>query len=275
MQPLDARPLPGRRVPLVRRSIGVAAAVLVLGLAGGQARAQDGARKASDDAWTVLWPIYLWASGIEGRVGVGGNVIEVDISFSDVVENLDGALFLPLELRKGRWAAVLEVIAIKLGDQRGRPGRVFDRVDFESDQTLIELSPRYRLTRPGPLTLEALAGLRLWHLSTTLTLHPADPLLPELTLGTGALWVDPIIGVRALAEPGGGWRLNGRGDLGGFGIGSEFTWQLIGLAGYEVASGTTLFAGYRHLDVDFEDEDDGFIYDTGTGGWVIGVAIRL
>src|SRR5690606_12827508 len=107
MQPLDARPLPGRRVPLVRRSIGVAAAVLVLGLAGGQARAQDGARKASDDAWTVLWPIYLWASGIEGRVGVGGNVIEVDISFSDVVENLDGALFLPLELRKGRWAAVL------------------------------------------------------------------------------------------------------------------------------------------------------------------------
>ena len=59
MQPLDARPLPGRRVPLVRRSIGVAAAVLVLGLAGGQARAQDGARKASDDAWTVLWPIYL------------------------------------------------------------------------------------------------------------------------------------------------------------------------------------------------------------------------
>src|SRR5690606_34511523 len=121
MQPLNVRPAAGRRVALTPYSIGVAGAVLVMALAGGQARAQEVAREASDDAWTVLWPIYLWASGIDGRVGVGGNVIDVDIGFSDVVEHLDGAVFLPLELRKGRWAAVLEVIAIRLGDQRGRP----------------------------------------------------------------------------------------------------------------------------------------------------------
>lgn len=269
-----SRPAARHRAPFPRNAI-IAAAALGLVLAGGEARAQDGARKASDDAWTVIWPIYLWASGIEGRVGAGGNVIEIDVGFRDLVKKLDGALFLPLELRKGRWAAVLEVIAIRLGDQRAFAGRLFDRVDLESDQTLIELSPRYRLTRPGALTLEALAGLRLWHLSTTLTLHPANPVLPELTLGVGELWADPIVGARALARPGGRWQLSARGDLGGFGIGSEFTWQLIGLVGYEVASGTTLLAGYRQLDVDFRDDDDGFVYDTGTGGWVIGVAIRL
>jgi len=58
----------------------IAAAALGLALAGGEARAQDSARKASDDAWTVIWPIYLWASGIEGDVGAGGTTrVERDV----------------------------------------------------------------------------------------------------------------------------------------------------------------------------------------------------
>src|SRR5690606_38484066 len=165
-----SRPAARHRAPFTRNAI-IAAAARGLVLAGGEARAQDGARKASDDAWTVIWPIYLWASGIEGRVGAGGNVIEIDVGFRDLVKKLDGALFLPLELRKGRWAAVLEVIAIRLGDQRALGGRPFDRVDLESDQTLSELSPRYPLTRPGAPPLAALAGPRLWPLSPTSTLQ--------------------------------------------------------------------------------------------------------
>ncbi|HEX7050462.1 MAG TPA: hypothetical protein VF188_09700 [Longimicrobiales bacterium] len=239
------------------------------------AHAQNRPRPDRGD-WDVVVGTYLWASGLDGQVGIGDNVVDVDIGFSDVIDHLDGALFLPIEMRKGRWGAVIELMALRLSGQRGTPGPLFDAAELDVDQTLIEISPRYWLVRRGPLAVDALAGIRLWHLSSTLTLDPGPAAgLPDVPLGLGEQWVDPILGARAVADLGGRWLVHGRGDLGGFGVGSDFTWQLIGLLGYRLSSSTTLRAGYRQLDVDFEDEDDGFLYDVGTGGWIIGVTIRL
>lgn len=227
----------------------------------------------SSEGWEVFWTLYLWAAGLEGEVGSRGRTTDVDLGFSDVVENLDGALMLPIELRKGRWGLLSELILLKLSDQSGTPGPLFGSVEVSADETLVHLLPFYRIVPQDPIAVDLLAGGRLWHLSAELDFTPG--VLPGLIVEATERWVDPIIGMRVIADIGERWHVHGYGDLGGFGISSDLTWQLLGTIGYEIGEGTVLRFGYRHLDVDFVNEEDGFVFDAGTGGWVLGVTIRL
>jgi hypothetical protein len=47
--------------------------------------------------------------------------------------------------------------------------------------------------------------------------------------------------------------------IGGFGAGSDVTWDLLGSVGYQWNERFAIVAGYRALGVDYDD--DGFVYD--------------
>ncbi len=69
-------------------------------------------------------------------------------------------------------------------------------------------------------------------------------------------WVDPFVGFRIRHEMGPSKELNLEGDIGGFGVGSDFSWQLVGTYGFDTTClGTPLHAviGYRALSVDFSE----------------------
>ncbi len=226
--------------------------------------------KLQEREWQVTWVPNLWASALDGQAGVGNNVVDVDMSFSDIFDHLDYAVFLTTEMRKGRWAGVIELLAVKLSGQRAVPRTVFETAELDANQTMIEISPRYRVTPPGRVDVDLIGGIRLWAVSSTLILSDGV----ALTTGIGDQWVDPIIGSRLIAELGRGFVIQTRGDIGGFGVGSEFTWQLMGLLGYNINRGATLLGGYRYLDVDFED-DDGLLFDVAMKGLILAAAIRL
>ncbi len=228
-------------------------------------------RKHHERGWEVIWAPYLWASGLDGQVGVGGNVVEIDMSFSEIFDHLDYGIFIPVEMRKGRWSAVIELMAAKISGQSALPRTLFETAELESNQMTIEVSPRYRMTRPGPVDVDLIGGFRLWQISSNLVLSDGV----DLTTGLGEMWFDPIFGTRAIAEFRNGFVLQTRGDIGGFGVGSEFTWQLLGVVGYRISSSTTLAGGDRYLKVDFEDDDDDFLFDVAMKGFIVGAAIRL
>jgi len=56
--------------------------------------------------------------------------------------------------------------------------------------------------------------------------------------------------------------------LGGFGIGSEFTWQIQAEAGYQFSELFSLNLGYRYIGIDYETGSgtDYFAYDIDTFG---------
>lgn len=71
------------------------------------------------------------------------------------------------------------------------------------------------------------------------------------------------------------WDLSLRGDIGGFGIGSDFTWQMTALLGYRFplfGADATAAIGYRILDQNY---DDGFEWDMTLHGPVLGLGIRF
>jgi hypothetical protein len=67
-------------------------------------------------------------------------------------------------------------------------------------------------------------------------------------------WVDPVVGGRMRHQFASGSEFNLEGDVGGFGAGSEFSWQAVATYGFDVnVFNTTMrsVVGYRALSVDY------------------------
>jgi opacity protein-like surface antigen len=69
------------------------------------------------------------------------------------------------------------------------------------------------------------------------------------------------------------WTLVSYLDIGGFGVGSDFTWQALVGANYELSKTFAAKFGYRYLGVDYDK--DGFVYDMGNSGLYLGLGIRF
>ena len=147
---------------------------------------------------------------------------------------------------------------------------------------------------PGSTAFDLLAGARYWHQEVdvsadlTATLALSGPL--GLTLsGSRAIaksgsvdWVDPFVGARLrqqLASPGQEFVL--RGDVGGFGAGSKFSWQAIATYNSPLCEihGIPVdgYVGFRALSADFSQGSgrSKFEWDNVIYGPVIGATMRF
>ena len=90
--------------------------------------------------------------------------------------------------------------------------------------------------------------------------------------------MDPVVGGRLVQDVSEDWFLTARGDIGGFGIGSDFSWNVQGGVGYDVSDRFSVVAQYKALSVDFDNEKTGLdflSYDTVTHGPLIGFVFHF
>ncbi len=101
---------------------------------------------------------------------------------------------------------------------------------------------------------------------------PRTPLF-EGAVNRGENWTDPVIGTRLRHNFTNKAFLIANGDIGGFGVNSDFSWNIQGGLGYEFSERFAL------LSVDFDNGKDGtpdfFAYDTKTHGPLIGFVFRF
>ena len=138
--------------------------------------------------------------------------------------------------------------------------------------------------------LEMLAGGRYWHqeldvdvaLAGTVNLDGLVVSGARATARSGVVeWIDPFLGLRMHYKPTLSDEFTVRGDIGGFGIGSQFTWHV--LATYNSYLGTHAgiaydgYLGYKALSVDY-DEGIGtgrYEFDVIQQGPVVGITGRF
>lgn len=92
-------------------------------------------------------------------------------------------------------------------------------------------------------------GFRAWGIDGQIALN--EGLLPAVTVSNGLSWADPLIAARYHRELGNGFSATAYGDLGGFGIGAHFDWQLLGTIDYAMRPGVDLHAGFRSLNFSY------------------------
>ena len=86
-------------------------------------------------------------------------------------------------------------------------------------------------------------------------------------------WWDPYVGVRARLNLSKAFYLLAKADVGGFGVGSDLTWQASGALGWQVTERLFTEIGYHYLYTDYNQ--NGFVYDVSQSGIEINAGITF
>jgi hypothetical protein len=204
--------------------------------------------------WHFLTDIYLMFPYMDGTMGIGNVItVPVDANPGDIFSKLKFAGMLYFEAHNNRWAITSDIVYMNL-NQEVTQGTILHSGTVSAEQFVWEPAGFYRIT---PF-LEAGVGGRLNNLQAAIDVRRnVFPAGTEEVTGSGSkTWFDPIIIARLSTYIRDKWLFQFRGDIGGFGVGSDFTWQLQAYAGYRFSKVFQLAAGYRVLSID---------YDKGTG----------
>lgn len=220
-----------------------------------------------EDGWRFQLTPYVWMIGLHGQVRPfrGAPTAHVSQSFSDVLENLDLAAFLSGTARHGRYVLQVDASHASLSDAASLPLGLTAQVKIK--QTALTLTGGYNWELSPRDSLDALVGLRGWDLRSNVQLQPFGQARIKET------FADPILALRWRHELAPNWSSLVYGDVGGFGVGSHLTWQLMGVLNYQLKDNVYLSFGYRHLQVDFRSNQRRL--DFGLGGPVLGATFRF
>jgi hypothetical protein len=222
--------------------------------------------------WRFTVSPYLWITGQEGKVATlpPADPAELDVSFSDVMDNLDIALMGLVEARKGRFGLFGEIFYIGISIDADTPGPFYSGGDYEQDLWGISVGGSYALVQNKDQILDAVVGVRFWDLDNELKLGAGA--FPASKISEHESWNDPLIGFRGRTRLNEHWYLSGWGVAAVAGD-SESAWDVFGGVGYEHSDAFSLTVGYRHQEVDYEKGD--FLFDVEMSGPVIGLVFRL
>jgi hypothetical protein len=215
---------------------------------------------AENDNWTFDTSLYLFGAGMSGDVTVNGLTADLDVGFDDVMSNMEFGAMGNLRAAHGPWALTLDVIYTGLGASKGP-------VSADLNQWVVEPTLSYRVCR----NFEPFVGVRYNNLNGEIR----GPFGVNQT-GTQD-WFDPLIGANLTCPLSETVSLKARADLGGFGVGSDLTWQAFPYLDWQLSERCSLQAGYRWVFNDYEHGSGAnkFAYDVMTQGPQIGMTIRL
>ncbi len=266
------------------------------------------------DTWTFRVTPYAWATSLSGHTTIKGFTTDIDASFFDILRHTQfpKGLFEVAafgEARYGRFAILTDIAYLKLGigvnESRSRNiGQLATlgigaSAGLTVQMVVAELAAAYEVAHwgatmsPGSGTaLDLYAGGRLWwqqgdaRLTVSGTLAGLGPFGLKFN-GDGTLsaegtkqWIDPVIGARLRHQFAPGLNLIVSGDVGGFDVGSRFSWQALAALDYDfMKTNSAIWSGmigYKALYVDYST-GSGFTryeYDMTMFGPIFGITAR-
>jgi opacity protein-like surface antigen len=122
--------------------------------------------------------------------------------------------------------------------------------DVETSVVVLDALGSYRITLTDSDVFDFLAGIR-WTRSEVDVVVTEGP--PDDGGAADDSWIDPLVGVRFSSRFSESWYSWVRMDVGGFGIGSDFTWGTSLGLGYEFNDTVAANLGYKHIGIDWDD----------------------
>lgn len=246
---------------------------------------------APSSGWEFSMTPYAWVLFITGDQTVGNNTANIKTNLFEILDETDElyAFMSEQELRKGKIGLFADMFwnklnaggskTIALNPLPGLDASTLVGSNVKVEMVIFEPGMAYEIFKrssggsfkdpgvPGQSTaIDLLAGGRYWYIRPDVALNVNATInIPALGLsrtGGGRVagkttidWWDPYIGLRVRHKTAPGTELVLRGDVGGFGIGSDFTWQLEGAYTFDtkiLGRDATAHLGYRALYVDYQ-----------------------
>ncbi len=222
------------------------------------------AEEPKDDGWHFVLAPYAMGAKMDGTMALRGHDTEVDLSASKIRDHLEMGFLGLAVARKGNWGVLGDTLWVELGGTTQMPP-----ADVDPTLSVVTVSGLRRINDWADVTL----GGRWTHLNGDVTFK--EPINMEVE--RSKQWIDPVVGV-VLHTPGERrWHASLVADVGGFGIGSDLSWEVLPSVGFDLAKWASVEVGYKYLDTDYENGEgaDRFAYDMVLEGPVAGVAFRF
>ena len=230
--------------------------------------------------WYVRFAPSAWFSNIDGAVtlGVGEDeqiVGDFVLPVGDTLLVTDWAI--RAEVGKGRWRALMALAHSGVANS-GTFHRVSDpQIAETGNYNLDWLSAEvFAAVQVGPFRpergVEIYVGGRYVRIGQDVVVTGVSPIEAEES------WIDPVLGGRFFTEMGGPFWAMFNGDLGGWGVGSEFTLTLGGELGIRAGKSVDFTLRYSYQEFEYDNGksgNDAFVWENGAvQGWFLGLALK-
>jgi len=223
--------------------------------------------KTTDDSWKFTVTPYVWMTGIKGDLIVEGQDTPVNLNFAnDLLKNIKMGAMLHAEAKKNKLSFMVDVFYAKLGKDKNvtGPSNNSGSVRVRLKETMFEGGLGYTFAQSGRFSLDALVGARFFNTTTNVRIDDVEIADSKFN------FLDPYVGVRFLNDWD-KWVLRGRADIGGFGLGSEYSYKLNGFVGYKFKETLVLSLGYQIYQPDYKKGSSE--YKLANEGFLLGFTI--
>ncbi len=245
---------------------------------------ESGTTAGGDDDWHFDFKTWIWLLGVDGDLGARGLTMDVSADFGDILDASDSLFAFSgrLEIGKGKWGGFIDGMYAKIGvDDVGGPSGSTS-IDINYEETLIDFGLTYRIGEWDPAgeaaknvlntTLDLYAGAR--YTNIRLKLNPEH----SPAQAQSQHWFDPIFGAKLILPLAERWHIRVNGDIGGFGVESDFAWSATAVFGYDFTlfdHPASIFFGYRAIGQDYTDGNgsDRFTWDIVQHGPLLGFSL--
>lgn len=204
--------------------------------------------------------LYGFGVAIGGETQVGDATMDIDLSTGDVLDALDGVFLGYIEHQRGDWLFLFRSEYMDLGFDstvsRG-PVDVDTKAGFSQWTHQGFAGYRFREMSRGAdtITADVFGGLRYVNINmdvdSTLSL-----IGPGVDRGFKQQidFLDPVIAVRGKYTWSDEWGLAGWIDLGGFGLGSNYSTTVEITVDRQFSNGWRVFGGWKYFTFEYEDD---------------------
>lgn len=239
--------------------------------------AQDNVKQAASQpaGWHLRAEPYIMFPNMVGQTGISGlPLADLDASTGDIFGSLKMGAMLNIEATKGKWTIASDFLFMNL-EQDLKPSNVITGGKVNAKQMGWELAGLRRMN--NWLELGVAGMLNALEVDMDINIDPIGGTPETISRRQSKTWVDPMLITRLTLPGKNNFIGQFRGEVGGFGIGSDFAWQLQATAGYRFSKLFDMTAGYRAIGLDYTSGDDGkaFVYDMVTHGPMIRFGFRF
>jgi hypothetical protein len=215
--------------------------------------------------WEFRVGVPGWIPLISGDFGTGRVVAPVEVSFKDIVGNLDAIAVLSLYLRHNRWEVFGDGQYLAVSDSVTLPGLLFTDANIKLKTGFWETFLGYRLINCEKGSLSIFAGGRYNYAGVDFDIaNNNDPRFPALRRALGIpdtlrlsgskSWVDPVVGIGGKFKVAKAVSLYGKADVGGFTVASDWAYQIGGGVEFQISRWFYTDLGWRYFQNDYSGD---------------------
>jgi len=208
--------------------------------------------------------VYLWAASLNGTAALPSDnpilspqtpEVQVSLKFSDAVKYLKFVIMFAGNFRYKSIALMYDIAYVNLKYSASVPvASTYISADLSAKTFTGDVDLAYRFpSKNKNLQLGSYIGARISSLDNTLDFF--RPNGEVVNAAFAKTWVDPLVGGDAKIDLSKHWLMYLKGDVGGFGISSNFTGLILWTIGYKFTENLNTTLGFKYLYVDYDKDN--------------------